>query len=62
MSEKRQGGHHRAAVVYQKRRRGSAAKKLLEADNHPEYRDTAIDLLMLIGSVCGVEAERLEKR
>ena len=35
---------------------GVCREKLLEADNHPEYRDTAIDLLMLIGSTCGVEA------
>ncbi|MFR1435724.1 MAG: hypothetical protein ACLSS9_10915 [Acutalibacteraceae bacterium] len=41
---------------------GVCREKLLEADNHPEYRATAIDLLMLIGSTCGVEAERLEKR
>lgn len=41
---------------------GVCREKLLEADNHPEYRDTAIDLLVLIGSTCGVEAERLEKR
>ena len=40
---------------------GVCREKLLEADVNPEYRETVIDLLTLIGSTCGVEAERLEK-
>lgn len=40
---------------------GVCWEKLLEVDIHPEYRDTAMDLLVLIARTCGVEAERLEK-